>query len=197
MKFTDGQWLLQPGITAHYATEVHAVDVHDHHLVLLVTTRPIKHRGDTLQGPTLTVTLSSPLLPLLLLRQQQQRALADLDGDGTEELTLADEGSGNYNQLTFLYVSGGGCWRFSYVGMASAFTVTQALARAPPSCGCSRRAARSSRGSAFAWDPRLERWAIARWFESARSTVAWRSSPARPPGSGRPRRRGWPPTERR
>ncbi len=61
MKFTDGQWLLQPGITAHYATEVHAVDVHADRLVLLVTTRPIKHRGDTLQGPTLTVTLSSPL----------------------------------------------------------------------------------------------------------------------------------------
>lgn len=61
MKFTDGQWLLQPGTTAHYATEVHAVDVHEDRLVLLLTTRPIKHRGDTLQGPTLTVTLSSPL----------------------------------------------------------------------------------------------------------------------------------------
>ncbi|MFZ5547272.1 MAG: alpha-xylosidase [Pseudomonadota bacterium] len=61
MKFTDGQWLLQPGVSAHYATEAYAVEAHDDRLVVLATTRPIKHRGDTLQGPTLTVTLSSPM----------------------------------------------------------------------------------------------------------------------------------------
>ena len=61
MKFTDGQWLLQPGAAAHYASEAYAVEAHDDKLVVLATTRPIKHRGDTLQGPTLTVTLSSPM----------------------------------------------------------------------------------------------------------------------------------------
>jgi len=61
MKFTDGQWMLQPGVGAHYAAEAYAVEAHDDKLVVLATTRPIKHRGDTLQGPTLTVTLSSPL----------------------------------------------------------------------------------------------------------------------------------------
>jgi alpha-D-xyloside xylohydrolase len=61
MKFTDGQWLLQPGVTAHYASEAYAVELHDDRIVVLATTRPIKHRGDTLAGPTLTLTLSSPL----------------------------------------------------------------------------------------------------------------------------------------
>src|SRR5688572_27342548 len=61
MKFTDGQWLLQPGIAAHYAAEAYAIDVRPDQLVVLATTRPIKHRGDTLQGPTLTVTITSPL----------------------------------------------------------------------------------------------------------------------------------------
>ncbi|MFT7723504.1 MAG: alpha-xylosidase [Roseateles sp.] len=61
MKFTDGQWLLQPGVAAHYAAEAYAVEAHEDRLVVLATTRPIKHRGDTLQGPVLTVTLSSPL----------------------------------------------------------------------------------------------------------------------------------------
>ncbi len=60
MKFTDGQWLLQPGAAAHYACEAYAVEVHDDRVVVLATTRPIKHRGDTLQGPTLTLTLSAP-----------------------------------------------------------------------------------------------------------------------------------------
>ncbi|MCE4556973.1 alpha-xylosidase [Pelomonas cellulosilytica] len=61
MKFTDGQWMLQPGVAAHYAAEAYEVEAHEDRLVVLATTRPIKHRGDTLQGPTLTVTLSSPL----------------------------------------------------------------------------------------------------------------------------------------
>ncbi len=60
MKFTDGQWLMQPGIAANYASEAYAVEVQDDRIVVLATSRPIKHRGDTLQGPTLTVTLSSP-----------------------------------------------------------------------------------------------------------------------------------------
>ena len=61
MKFTDGQWMLQPGVVAHYAAEAYEVQAHEDRLVVLATTRPIKHRGDTLQGPTLTVTLTSPL----------------------------------------------------------------------------------------------------------------------------------------
>ena len=61
MKFTDGQWLLQPGAAAHYAREAYSVEAHDDKLVVFATTRPIKHRGDTLTGPALTVTLSSPM----------------------------------------------------------------------------------------------------------------------------------------
>ncbi len=61
MKFTDGQWLLQPGVTAHYAAEAYEVRALADRIVVLATTRPIKHRGDTLQGPVLTVTLHSPL----------------------------------------------------------------------------------------------------------------------------------------
>ena len=60
MKFTDGQWLLQPGVTAHYAAETYEVVSEPDRLVVFATTRPIKHRGDTLQGPTLTLTISSP-----------------------------------------------------------------------------------------------------------------------------------------
>jgi alpha-D-xyloside xylohydrolase len=60
MKFTDGQWMLQPGVAAHYASETYAVQVFPDRIQVLATTRAIKHRGDTLQGPTLTLTLTSP-----------------------------------------------------------------------------------------------------------------------------------------
>jgi alpha-D-xyloside xylohydrolase len=70
MKFTDGQWLLQPGVAAHYATQAYAVEAHHDRLVVLATTRPIRHRGDTLQGPTLTLTLSSPMPGVIRVRTE-------------------------------------------------------------------------------------------------------------------------------
>ena len=61
MKFTDGQWLLRAGVTAHYVSEAHAISVEPEKLVVHAPVRRIKHRGDTLQGPLLTVSVSSPL----------------------------------------------------------------------------------------------------------------------------------------
>ena len=68
MKFTDGQWLLQPGVTAHYAAEAHSIATEGGKLVVLAPVRPIRDRGDTLQGPLLTVTLSSPLPDIVRVR---------------------------------------------------------------------------------------------------------------------------------
>ncbi|HWL17083.1 MAG TPA: alpha-xylosidase [Opitutus sp.] len=68
MKFTDGQWLLRRGVTAHYATEAHSITVEPKRLVVHSPTRPIRHRGDTLQGPLLTITLSSPLPDVIRVR---------------------------------------------------------------------------------------------------------------------------------
>lgn len=64
MKFTDGFWQLRPGVTALYAQE--AYDVWETAtpdgpgLVVTAPTAIIAKRGDTLNRPVLTVTLSSP-----------------------------------------------------------------------------------------------------------------------------------------
>ncbi|OIR01839.1 alpha-xylosidase [mine drainage metagenome] len=68
MKFTDGQWLLQSGVSAHYPAEAYAVDALADKIVVLAPTRRIQHRGDTLAGPVLTVTLSSPLEGVIKVR---------------------------------------------------------------------------------------------------------------------------------
>ena len=52
---------MQPGVTAHYAAQAYEVAAYPDRLVVLATTRPIKHRGDTLAGPVLTLTIRSPL----------------------------------------------------------------------------------------------------------------------------------------
>lgn len=61
MKFTDGAWLIQPGFKTHYPAEAHHVAREGDALVVQAPTRPIRHRGDTLQGPLLTVRIDSPL----------------------------------------------------------------------------------------------------------------------------------------
>lgn len=61
MKFTDGYWLMHPGVKAHYASQAYTVEATDDAIEVLATTRVIRHRGDTLQGPTLNVRLSSPM----------------------------------------------------------------------------------------------------------------------------------------
>ncbi len=68
MKFTDGQWMLQPGVAAHYPAEAHDITEEAGRLVIHAPTRPIRHRGDTLQGPLLTVTLSSPMEGVVRVR---------------------------------------------------------------------------------------------------------------------------------
>ena len=68
MKFTDGQWLLRPGVTAHYAAEARSITSEDGRLIIEAPVRAIRDRGDTLQGPLLTVTLSSPMRDVIRVR---------------------------------------------------------------------------------------------------------------------------------
>src|SRR4051812_45774612 len=68
MKFTDGNWLVQPGARVHYATEIHDVIVDEGGLTIYAPTRRIEHRGDTLQGPLLTIRVESPLADVIRVK---------------------------------------------------------------------------------------------------------------------------------
>ncbi|MFT3783906.1 MAG: alpha-xylosidase [Nibricoccus sp.] len=68
MKFTDGNWLHQPGVQAHYPAEAHDITAEQGSLVVHAPTRPIRHRGDTLQGPLLTIKISSPMPDIIKVR---------------------------------------------------------------------------------------------------------------------------------
>lgn len=67
MKFTDGNWLMRAGVQPFYPAEAHEVTVTDDAFTVYAT-RPIRHRGDTLTGPLLTVTFSSPLADVIRVR---------------------------------------------------------------------------------------------------------------------------------
>jgi alpha-D-xyloside xylohydrolase len=76
MKFTDGYWQIRPGVTPFYATQVHEVQVENDALVVYAATRPLNHRGDTLNQPLLTVRFSSPaenIIRVQLVHHQGQQ----------------------------------------------------------------------------------------------------------------------------
>ncbi|KAJ3788593.1 alpha-glucosidase [Lentinula aff. detonsa] len=60
MKFNDGFWLLKNGVKPYYALQAAKVDEQADGYELQVASRPIRHRGDTLGGPVLTVKVYSP-----------------------------------------------------------------------------------------------------------------------------------------
>ncbi|WP_144762775.1 alpha-xylosidase [Curtobacterium sp. 9128] len=68
MKFTDGYWQTREDVTVLYAQEAYDVDASDGALTVSAPTRRIVGRGDTLNRPMLTVTLSSPMDDVVRVR---------------------------------------------------------------------------------------------------------------------------------
>lgn len=60
MKFTDGYWLMRPGVTARYATEVADVRADEHRMTLYAPVKHVHRRGGILNSPLLTVDCWSP-----------------------------------------------------------------------------------------------------------------------------------------
>lgn len=60
MKFNDGFWLLKDGVKPYYALQVAQSSADADGYNLQVSTKPIRHRGDTLGGPVLNIKIHSP-----------------------------------------------------------------------------------------------------------------------------------------
>ncbi len=61
MKFTDGYWQMRPGMTPHYAAQVHDTTIENDVLTVYAPTRKLEGRGATISLPLLTVQFSSPM----------------------------------------------------------------------------------------------------------------------------------------
>ncbi|GAE93437.1 alpha-xylosidase [Gracilibacillus boraciitolerans JCM 21714] len=60
MKFTDGNWLVREGYQIHFPRIVHEVEEEERAVTLYAPCKYIDHRGSTLDGPMLTIKISSP-----------------------------------------------------------------------------------------------------------------------------------------
>jgi alpha-D-xyloside xylohydrolase len=68
MKFTNGYWKIREGMSAHFPAEIFDAKREGNGLLLTVACKPIRHRGDTLGGPFLTVGLTSPVEGVVRVR---------------------------------------------------------------------------------------------------------------------------------
>jgi len=91
MKFTDGFWQLRPGVTALYAQEAYDIWPGQNSLVVTAPTKVIASRGDTLNQPVVTVTLSSPLPGIIGVKLEHFQGGKDQLGF---ELAGAEDGHG-------------------------------------------------------------------------------------------------------
>lgn len=61
MKFSNGAWLDRDGFKLHYPSEVYTYEQTNDSLTLYLPFVKVQHRGNTLDGGMLTVTLTSPM----------------------------------------------------------------------------------------------------------------------------------------
>jgi alpha-D-xyloside xylohydrolase len=61
MKFSDGYWMMRPGVHASHPVEVLDVTISEGMLRVYAPTQRIRHRGDLLRGPAVTLSFSAPM----------------------------------------------------------------------------------------------------------------------------------------
>jgi alpha-D-xyloside xylohydrolase len=108
MKFTDGHWLMRPGVTAYHAASVADTVVADDRFTLYAPVTRIRHRGDTLGGPLLTVECWSPAEDVIGVRITHH---AGTSPPGPEFALSTHEGEGHakaWREDSLLHLRSGG-----------------------------------------------------------------------------------------
>jgi alpha-D-xyloside xylohydrolase len=65
MKFTDGYWMMRPGVSASYPVEVLDAVAGPNSLVVHAPAYHVENRGDLLKGPALTLSFTSPMTDVI------------------------------------------------------------------------------------------------------------------------------------
>src|ERR1044072_5681137 len=91
MKFSDGYWLLREGVRAAYPAGVLDVETGPGHLTVHAPAHPVRHRGDLLKGPALTLTCTAPMPGVIGVRLTHFAGGTD---PGPAFALAGDDGSG-------------------------------------------------------------------------------------------------------
>jgi alpha-D-xyloside xylohydrolase len=138
MKFTDGRWMLRPGVQAFHPVEVLDVETGEGTLTVRATVVPVRHRGDLLKGPMITLTLSAPAPDVIAvnithLTGQVHRPPAfalEAENTGTARSFREDEWAVLTSGALTARVRTGGGWRLEFLAGGRVLTASDAGAAA-------------------------------------------------------------------
>ena len=129
MKFTDGFWQVRPGVTPLYAHEAYDIIDGDGQLVVTAPTGAIFSRGATLNRPTITVTLSSPLPGIIGVKLEHHQGAVDALGfdlvgaePGHGTTTVTETGGTLTSGDISATVTQGAPWNLSFSSKGRALT---------------------------------------------------------------------------
>lgn len=110
MKFTDGFWLTKEGFDIQHPRNVRDVVINENTVTLYAPCKDIQHRGDTLNLPSLTIQLSSPMKNVIKVKAWHHKGtrlktpefdikneLLPLDCEQNEEQTILNSGNVSVN----------------------------------------------------------------------------------------------------
>lgn len=75
MKFTEGYWVMKDGVSMASPVEIRDAGISNGRLSVYAATRPVRHRGDTLDGPMLTFEYSSPFPDVICVRMRHFKGM--------------------------------------------------------------------------------------------------------------------------
>jgi alpha-D-xyloside xylohydrolase len=136
MKFTDGYWLLRPGVHASYPVEVLDVETGAGSLTVSAPTQPIRHRGDLLSGPAVTLTCTSPMPDVVgvkithfagEVRRRPEFQLTDAS-TGEAAVSYDDDVATLESGALTIRVHRAGSWRIDFVADGRTLTTSGAKA---------------------------------------------------------------------
>ncbi|GGP55090.1 alpha-xylosidase [Saccharothrix coeruleofusca] len=134
MKFSDGYWLLRPGVHAAHPVEVHDVSVEDGAVVVHAPTHHVRHRGDLLKGPVVTLSLSAPMPDVIRVRITHFAGQVakgpgfglTVDDAHEPEITLADKAAVLTSGALSARVHRGDQWRVEFTAGGRVLTASGA-----------------------------------------------------------------------
>ena len=126
MKFSDGFWLMQAGVQASHPAEVLDATAGPGSLVVYAPTRRIRHRGDLLTGPAVTLSCTAPMPDVIGVeithfaggtpREPQFQLLPGAAGETGEPTTRCDERAATFTSGALsAVVSRDGPWSVDFV----------------------------------------------------------------------------------
>ncbi|MCL2322452.1 MAG: alpha-xylosidase, partial [Oscillospiraceae bacterium] len=77
MKFTDGYWLVREGFKINQLVQIIDYKVFEDKIILYITTKPINHKGDTIDGALITMEISIINESVVKIRYDHHKGIID------------------------------------------------------------------------------------------------------------------------